>query len=266
MIATFLYSPTTSGNIVTSLLIASIPAIAAACGSYLLARKKNREDRDQLLWQQQAAEDGQFAGLRQRYITPLRFWASLLTTRMKELEGKKRSDYSETSKWFQEVKDHADGSNRIYNFPFWCCYQGIFAITTLYWTGEFLQASREIRYQSPFNELDSLYNDTLQEHLNAVREAFVGNWGIWDSSQEVVGELLANGADNVWNYQDFCKALDSRDNFKIGPLLRPLDYYIQFFTLEDSQRIQSSLNELIRFLDSQRTPELLRDNLIRSGA
>ena len=64
-----------------------------------------------------------------------------------------------------------------------------------------------------------------------------------------------NGKADVWNYQDFCKTLDSGDNFKIGPILRPLDYYIQFFTLGDSLNIQSSLQALIDFLDSQRTPE-----------
>jgi hypothetical protein len=242
-------------NLGSSLLIACVPAIAAACGSYFLARKKNQQDREQFLWQQQNVEDGQIATLRQQYITPLRFWAALLRSRMKELEAKKRGDYAETRKWFQQVKDHADGSNRIFDFPFWCCYEGVFAITTLYWTSQFLQASRELRYRSPFVELHPAYNNTLQTRLNDVREAFINGWGIWDSSQEVVAELVSNGKADVWNYQDFCKTLDSGDNFKIGPILRPLDYYIQFFTLGDSLNIQSSLQALIDFLDSQRTPE-----------
>ena len=255
MLSTPSSPPHSLGSLGVSLLVASVPAIAAACGSYFLARRKNQEDRAQFLWQQQNVEDGQIATLRQQYITPLRFWAALLRSRMKELEEKKRNDYSETKKWFQQVKDHADGTTRISNFPFWSCYEGIFAITTLCWTSEFLQASRELRYRSPFVELDPGYNNTLQTRLNDVREAFLGNWGIWDPSQEVLAELVSNGKDDVWNYQDFCKALDSRDNFKIGPILRPLDYYIAFFRLEDSQKIQSSLQALIEFLDSQRTPE-----------
>jgi hypothetical protein len=242
-------------TIAVSLLAAIVPAVLAGCASYVVARNKNEADRNQLLMERQSNVEGRFATLRQQYIAPLRYWASLLSFRMSELEHKVTEDYSEARSWFQEAKNHADGTVRIGYFPDWCCYVGIFAVTTLYWTCQFLRASRELRYHSPFVEVDIGYDRSLQDHLTKVRQAFVGQWGLWDSSQEIVAELISNPQGQTWNYQDFCLALDSRDSFKIGPLLRPFDYFIQFFSLEDSRRIQASLNELIKFLDSQRTPE-----------
>lgn len=240
-------------------VLPALPGVAAALVSgyfaYILFKKKSKEEFKQLVWTKRNTEVGQLASLRQRYITPLRYWALLLDVRMKELEEKHLNNYQETRKWFQEVKDHATGDGRIANFPFWSCYEGIFSITTVYWTAQFLQASREIRYLSPFNELDSKYDNILQGHLGAIRKAFMGEWGLWDSSQEIVAELVSNGTERTWNYQDFCKALDSRDNFIIGPLLRPLDYYIQYFSLDDSRRIQASLQAFIQFIDSKTTPE-----------
>jgi hypothetical protein len=107
----------------------------------------------------------------------------------------------------------------------------------------------------------TVYDKSLQEHLTSVRQAFIGQWGLWDSSQEIIAELISNAQGQAWNYQDFCIAIDSHDSFKIGPLLRPFDDYIQYFSLADSQRLQQSLNELITFLDSRRTPERRTGNL-----
>jgi hypothetical protein len=242
-------------SIAVSLLAGVLPAVLAGFISYIVARNKNEADRNQLIFERQSADEGRFATLRQQYIAPLRFWASLLSFRMNELERKLASDYSETRQWFQEAKNHADGSVRIEYFPDWCCYVGIFAVTTMYWTCQFLKASRDLRYHSPFVEVDAGYDRSLQEHLTNVRQAFIGEWGLWDSSQEIIAELVSNPQGQAWNYQDFCIALDSRDRFKIGPLLRPFDYYIQYFSLANSQKLQQSLIELITFLDSRRTPE-----------
>jgi|HubBroStandDraft_6_1064221.scaffolds.fasta_scaffold2047788_1 hypothetical protein len=94
---------------------------------------------------------------------------------MNELEHKLKGDYAETRQWFQDAKNHADGTVRIEYFPDWCCYVGIFAVTAMYWTCQFLQASRDLRYHSPFVEVDAGYDRNLQEHLTNVRQALVGS-------------------------------------------------------------------------------------------
>jgi hypothetical protein len=99
---------------------------------------------------------------------------------MNELEHKLKGDYAETRQWFQDAKNHADGTVRIEYFPDWCCYVGIFAVTAMYWTCQFLQASRDLRYHSPFVEVDAGYDRNLQEQLTNVRQALVcsGDFGI----------------------------------------------------------------------------------------
>jgi hypothetical protein len=240
-----------------SVVLSVTTALVGAAISFLLAVNQSRSERESLIFQSRNADESNVAGLRQKYITPLRYWATLLQKRLGELEQKKSNDYRETSSWFQQLKNHADGTSRLPDFATWSSYEGVFAVTTLYWTSEFLQKSREISYGAPFSELAPKYNESLQKYLEAIRDAFIGRWGLWDSSQEILAELISNGNNSVWNYQDFCRALDSGDRFKIGPLLRPLDYYISVFgdAKENTKQIGSAFKDLIAFLDSQRTPE-----------
>jgi hypothetical protein len=100
-------------SITVSLLAAVVPAVLAGCASYIVARNKNEADRSQLLMERQSHVDVRFATLRQQYIAPLRFWASLLSFRMSELEHKLEVDGTEMRRWFQEAKNHADGTDRI---------------------------------------------------------------------------------------------------------------------------------------------------------
>ena len=138
-------------TIVISMLSAIVPAVATACGSYVLARNRDWIELQQWLRQARSLTEGQITTLRQTYITPLRYWASLLRKRIQELQAKEKSGtYAEVSSWFQKVKSHADGNERRNDFPFWSAYEGIFAITTLYWTVSYFLAARAVRYGSPF--------------------------------------------------------------------------------------------------------------------
>lgn len=234
-----------------SMLSAIVPAVATAFGGYFLARNHDRAEREQWFRQARSIDESQITTLRETYITPLRYWASLLTKRMSELETKHKSgQYGEMSEWLQQVKDHADGTRAVDNFPFWSCYVGIFAITTLYWTCEYLRASRDVRFGSPFNSIDREYDGQLQSHLAKVSEAL---GGIWDSVQEVVAEAASN-RDHPWNYQDLCRLIDSRDRFSVAPLLRSLDYYIHDLDVNQCGVIHDALDGLISFVDSRPTP------------
>jgi hypothetical protein len=237
-----------------SMLSAIVPAIATACGGYVLARNHDRTEREQWLRQARSVAESQITTLRETYITPLRYWASLLMKRMKELENKHNSgEYGQVGEWLQQVKNHADGTGSIDNFPFWSSYVGVFAITTLYWTCEYLRTAREVRFGSPFNSIDREYDTELQFHLVQVSEAF---GGIWDSAQEVIAEATSNRG-HPWNYQDLCRLIDSRDRFSVAPLLRPLDYYIHDFGARESKTIHDALEGLVNFVDSRPTPRRL---------
>lgn len=52
---------------------------------------------------------------------------------------------------------------------------------------------RELRFQLPFSELDPDYSERLDQHLDRVSAALGGVEGIWDSTQEVLGEVFSRG-------------------------------------------------------------------------
>jgi hypothetical protein len=63
--------------------------------------------------------------------------------------------------WFQTIKDHAADDQTKPNFRKWCYYEGIFSITTVYYTCSYIQCARELRFQLPFSELDPGYSERL---------------------------------------------------------------------------------------------------------
>ena len=67
----------------------------------------------QIAAQQKAEEMGKIADLRQRYLTPLRYYAHTLSNRFAELETKFLSnDMPRVKGWFKTIKDHVTGDLR----------------------------------------------------------------------------------------------------------------------------------------------------------
>jgi hypothetical protein len=124
-----------SGDVNWPLIAGLVPAVVSGVVAYTVARLKFTEELQKIRLQVSLQREGLIATLRQRYISPLRFFASTLSHRLGEMEDKlKNASYGQVQGWFQEIKDHADGSRRRSDFPVWCCYEGIFAMTTLYYT------------------------------------------------------------------------------------------------------------------------------------
>jgi hypothetical protein len=91
---------------------------------------------------------------------------------------------------------------------------GIFSITTVYYTCSYIECARELRFQLPFSEIDPDYSERLDQHLDRVSAALGGREGIWDSTQEVLGEVFSRG-DGKLNNEELCRILDSRDEFRV---------------------------------------------------
>jgi hypothetical protein len=250
---------TLSETIGLTLLTGCFPAALGAIASYALARVSFRQEIQrleiQLSLQQRVLDRGQVAGLRLEYINPLNYWAARLERRISEIEVKMTdASYQEVQRWFQQLKDHADGTRTIEGFPSWCCYEGIFAATTLYFTCSYFQAARQISFRSPFSELDPKYSYGLGARLASVSDSFGGVEGIWDSAQEVVGERFT-AAGGKAEYEAMCRIIDSHDSFKYAPLLRPMDVYIHHLGGASAAAIRKALQDLQRFLASTPTPE-----------
>lgn len=238
------------------LMAGLVPAAVSGIAAFGLARHNFRSELSKIQWQLDHQQKGQIATLRQRYINPLRYWASRLSRRLVEIEDKfEQGRYPEMRGWFKTIKDHADGNHRRNDFTVWCYYEGIFAATTLYYTCSYLQCAREISFRLPFSELDPDYSAELDAQLANVSDAMRG-WqdGLWDSSQEVVGERFTRGELKIDN-EELCRILDSQDQFKIAPFVRILDVYIWGLDAADARRIRMALDELIAFVTSRPTPE-----------
>ncbi|MBZ5596161.1 MAG: hypothetical protein LAP39_28280 [Acidobacteriia bacterium] len=233
----------------TPIVAGIVPATISGVITYLLTRSNFRRELEKV-------RAGQISTLRKEHVSPLRYWASKLSRRLLEIEGKfEKSDYSWVQKCFKAIKDHADGSKRMNGFPVWCYYEGIFAMTTLYYTCSYIQCSREMRFRLPFSELDPDYSSHMDAHVETVSLALGGIEGIWDSSQEVLGErFTASGA--KMDNDELCRIIDSQDEFKIAPFIRLLDFYIEKLDLSRARGIRLALDDLIRFLDSRRPPEM----------
>jgi hypothetical protein len=71
-----------------------------------------------------------------------------------------------------------------------------------------------------------VYSQRLDDHLSRVTDALGGENGIWDSSQEDLGEVFTM-ADRKLSSDELCRVLDSRDPFKAVPFYRMLDAFIE---------------------------------------
>jgi hypothetical protein len=213
-----------------------------------------RKISEQIEAQEAARQREEVAALRQRFLTPLRYYALALSRRLAELEEKYASaDDGPTRHWFKIVKDQVARDARRDDFVTWCYYEGLFAVTTLYYTCSYFEAANEIRAGRPFGAIRPRYSEELTARLAAVSESFVwadGRAGIWGPSQEVVGELFRRDGAKL-TYAQMCAELDADDAGRRAPYLRPLDFYWRDLQGTGPARIRAGLDQLIAFLDDR---------------
>ncbi|MFJ2582337.1 hypothetical protein [Kitasatospora aureofaciens] len=242
------------------LVVSGLFSLAVAGVTYYTARATSRTHvegelkkiKKQIEAQQAVEERGAIANLRQCYLTPLRYYAHMLSQRLAELEAKFKSDENTRVRdWFKEVKDHATRDNRRHGFAAWANYEGVFSLSTLYYTCSYFRCAHEVRFRRPFVESRPSYCEELDTYLARVTDAFAWDalHGLWDVSQETIGErFTTNGA--KMTYAEMCDVLDSENPFPRAAYFRPLDFYWKYLNAEKALDIKASLDELVEFLDS----------------
>jgi hypothetical protein len=219
--------------------------------AYYAARRKIREEIEA---QRNARALDKIAELRERYLTPLRHYASLLSSRISELETKYKSDReAEIRRWFKTVKDQVTRDQRRDDFITWCYYEGLFAVTTLYYTCSYFQCAQQIRQARPFLATRPRYQEKLETLLSRATDAFVwegGAAGIWAPSQELIGELFQHEGAKL-TYAQLCGELVTDDPSRRAPFFRPLDFYWSDLRAgEVTAALRSALDQLRAFLDT----------------
>jgi hypothetical protein len=236
-------------QISVTLITGFVPAIIASFSAYILARSNSEKAIDQLKYQFDLQHKGQLQSFRQKYVSPLGYWAARLMGRITELEQKMENGrYDQVKGWFKILKDHTARDQRHADFPLWTRYEGIFATTTLYYTCSYFQSVWSIDARSPLSEIDPRYANQLRERMRKVTEAFGGEFGLWDSSQIVIGELFSDGEGKT-QYAEMCRVLDGGDPFAIGAYLRPIDFYLDL-NKERIAKIKPALEELVKFVNA----------------
>jgi hypothetical protein len=207
--------------------------------------KKIQEQMDE---QQVALERGRIADLRQRFLTPLRYYAGALARRLADLDTKLHSDeHQKVRDWFKLIKDHVTRDQLKHDYEAWCYYEGIFSVTTLYYTCSYFFCARELRFGRPFADSRALFSERLDGYLARVTEAFAGT-GMWDTSQEVIGERFTKNGSKL-TYAEMCSEHEAAETFRRAPFFRPLDFYWQDLNVGKTLEIKASLDELVHFLD-----------------
>lgn len=238
--------------------VAGSAAVAVVSGviAYWRARSDFGREVDkiyvQIRAQRKIQELDKLSDLRQRYLTPLRYYAEMLSKRFAELETKLSSQEApRVREWFKTIKDHVAGDKRRPDYGFWCCYEGIFSVTTLYYTCSYFQCARELRRDAPFRSLRPSYSEELESCLATITKAFGwdGDRGIWDPLQEVIGERFTTPNGLKMTYGEMCSEHDRDELFRRAPFLRPLDFYWTLLDVEKTHELKISLDRLTAFLD-----------------
>jgi hypothetical protein len=236
-----------------SLLVAALSGGIAFRTARANARGELDKIQRQVDAQQAVLEKAKIAELRQSYLTPLRYYAQALSLRLAEIEMKFSSAENDTVRaWFKAVKDHVTRDKRLEHYEAWCYYEGIFAVSTLYYTCSYFYYARSVRFARPFGESRPAYSEELEALLAHVAKEFGGRggMGIWDTAQEVIGERFTKHNLSM-TYAEMCSEHEAEEPFRRAPFFRPLDFYWRELDIAKAQQIRTSLDGLVVFLDSQ---------------
>jgi hypothetical protein len=203
--------------------------------------------------QQAVLEEAKITELRQSYLTPLRYYAQTLSLRLNELKIKFQSaENDKVRAWFKTVKDHVKRDKLLDHYEAWCYYEGIFAVSTLYYTCSYFYYARSVRFHRPFAESRPVYSEKLEALLADIAEAFGrrgSDTGIWDTAQELIGERFAEN-NSPMTYAEMCSEHEAEEPFRRAPFFRPLDFYSRKLDIGKAEQIKASLDALVNFLDS----------------
>jgi hypothetical protein len=235
----------------TALVVASISAVVALASAGFSGWTQLHVTRRE----RQSKERANIDELVQRYLTPLRYYAQALNHRLEEIERKLQDPEREKEMrdWFKHIKDQVTQDSKDNNYRAWCYYVGIFSVSTLYYTCSYFYYAREVRFRRPFAESRPSYSKDLDVCLMGVTESFSGIDGIWDISQEVIGErFTSNGS--AMTYAQMCIEHEADESFRRAPFFRPVDFYWKDLRIKQMLQIKDSLDKLVVFLD-QNNPQ-----------
>jgi tetrahydromethanopterin S-methyltransferase subunit B len=212
----------------------------------------------------------QAARLRERYVNALPFHTRLLTQQMAAVRDKLAHDHDhKMQRWFKKIKEYCEAridrdDPRAGEFSAWCHYEGVFAMSTLYYTSVFFLYSQQLRSLSPFSELDASFGKNMEGYLQQVGDAFARRGineeaaGLWDPVQDNMGAMVRKD-DWYKSYPEFCRIfIEVSPRREDHVFLRALDFFgahggpadppQALLDKEGAETIVTALDDLLHFL------------------
>jgi hypothetical protein len=263
-----------AGGWLFSLLVATVSGLLA----YKASLNRFREE-------MQAQEEAKIVELSGKYLTPLGYWGEALSRRLGEIEDKfRRQDEidedkesrsarvfgrtsmtrkQQTKAWFEQIRLQVNPERERRedlilsepDFQSWCYYEGIFAVSTLYYTCSYFYCARELRFFRPFGEVRPRYSQELDARLNRVTKAF--HWsaddGIYPESQEVIGERFRRDGTKM-TYAEMCNEHTAKELYRRAVFFRTLDVFCDQLDEKSLPHIKEALDGLLRLLSIPDVP------------
>jgi phage regulator Rha-like protein len=246
------------GEIIKIVITVFVGGLSGAVVAYFTARLRFREIEksfelkikeieSQIDISQKAERKKEESRLRVKYSNPLRVSAEDFGKRLSRISRKieKQQEKDELKNWFSHIRDARRNKQE---FTIWCNDIGHFAMTTLYLTAVYLAYATKIRIELPFREVNPDYQKGLIERIEKVRNFLGGFYGIWQETQDAVGESVLRNGEGVIGYREFCSRIMNDSEY---PWLSRLVEYYRYIDSKgkDIANVIDSLQDLYKFLD-----------------
>lgn len=251
------------GTGITNTLIAGTVGACGGCvTAFVTAQLKIRELEQASkisLKNQQNQERGRH---QLHYLNPLRVQAEDLRKRLSDVDSRVLRGDPFLRDTIQEIEPKVKGS--LEDFAGWANKFGQYALSTVYMTLCYLAGASRIRAELPFVDLGHGGDHLLLQHLNRVRSAIGGDYGIWESLQDSLGHYVRDNEGNLKDYRQFCTDLTGDGGFVwISRVIKFYDH-MGLKSAAERQEMCESLADLETFL-RVRPQETARGEHPRSG-
>jgi hypothetical protein len=243
-----------------------LPIIAGLLGGWIsaiiTARMKLRELEETFRIDEQRKSAEERAKTQIKYLNPLRIAAIDLQERLGSVNQRVHDADSFLTDTVSEVGTRAQRNDE--RFARWANGIGQYALSTMHLICIYLARASRIRAELPFVQLSSRGDQDLLERLSKVRASLGGEFGIWESLQDSLGDYIINADGALMDYREFCMQLE--DAGRAHWFQRVIDYLHDFHkkTPAERQAPIDSLGDLIIFL-TQQPEQTAREGISHNG-
>jgi hypothetical protein len=230
-----------------------VPILAGLLGGWIsatvTARAKLRELEASFRLDERRKNAEERAKNQLNYLNPLRVAAIDLRDRLNNVKQRIQESDTLLPDTVSEVSSRAKDDEE--SFADWANGLGQYALSSMHLICIYLARASRIRTELPFVQLSSRGDQELLNRLSEVRESLGGDFGIWESLQDSLGDYIRNVDGTLMDYREFCLQLE---NAGTAHWFRRLVDFLRDLHMKTSAERQAaidSLRDLIDFLTQQ---------------